>query len=150
MVELNSGFINQGHCFMGVGKALQRSPRRDRNRVERSTAASRKFAEADVPLPIWFYEQPEGLPGGLRSSRSRSKTAGSPARLIPPPAAPSANPKPWLPCSRTTRVKNHRNTEAVEVAPIPLVAARILEYKTWPSVPSTKSNQSKMGLKRKG
>ncbi|MFO1405831.1 MAG: SurA N-terminal domain-containing protein [Azonexus sp.] len=115
------------------------------------TAASRKFAEAADSFTNLVYEQPDSLAPVAEKLKIEIKKTGWLTRQVNPAAGgPFANPKLLAALFSDDAVKNHRNTEAVEVAPNTLVAARILEYKPAAQRPFDEVKATiETGLKRK-
>ncbi len=97
-------------------------------------AAVKKYAELAESFSNTVYEQSDSL-----------KPAVDKFKLIPQQSAwlakgsttngPLANPKLLAALFSDDAIKNKRNTEAVEVAPNTLVAARVLEYKPTAQLP---------------
>ena len=92
--------------------------------------AQKQYAEAAEAFSNMVYEQSDSLRGaaekfGLQIQQSGWIIKGAAGQ----PGSPFANPKLAKALFSDDVVKNKRNTEAVEVGPSKLVAARIVEYK---------------------
>lgn len=92
-------------------------------------AASRKFAEAAEAFTNTVYEQSDSLKPAaerfklqIQQSAWISRNGGDAAGIL-------GNPKLLTSLFGDEALKNKRNTDAVEVAPSTLVAARVVEYK---------------------
>ncbi len=92
-------------------------------------AASRKFAEAAEGFTNTVYEQSDSLAPVAERYKLQVKPSGWLTRQPNPANGPLANEKILAALFSDDAVKNRRNTEAVEIAPNTLVAARILEHK---------------------
>lgn len=95
----------------------------------RKTAASRKFAEAAEGFSNTVYEQPDSLKPAADKFKLAIKQSDWLGRSANPANGPLGNEKLLAALFSEDSIKNKRNTEAVEVAPNTLIAARILEYK---------------------
>ncbi len=95
-------------------------------------AASRKFAEAAEVFTNMVYEQSDSLqPVAEKFKLKIQQSAWLPKKPDPKVIAtlgPLANEKILAALFAEDAVKNRRNTEAVEIAPNALLAARVLEY----------------------
>lgn len=92
--------------------------------------AQKQYAEAAEAFTNLVYEQADSLKPaverfGLTPQQTGWLIKGAPAQ----PGSPFATPKLANALFADDAVKNKRNTEAVEVAPSTLVAARIVEHK---------------------
>jgi peptidyl-prolyl cis-trans isomerase D len=95
----------------------------------KTAAASRKFAEAAEAFSNVVYEQSDSLQPAAEQFKLKVQQTAWLGRQANPANGPLANPKLLEALFSDDAVKNKRNTEAVEIAPNTLVAARILEYK---------------------
>ncbi len=95
----------------------------------KKTAASRKFAEAAEAFSNLVYEQADSLKPAADKYKLEIKQSGWIGRQANPAAGPLGNEKLLGALFSEDSVKNKRNTEAVEIAPNTLVAARIVDYK---------------------
>ncbi|MFT3850742.1 MAG: SurA N-terminal domain-containing protein [Propionivibrio sp.] len=95
-------------------------------------AASRKFAEAAEGFNNMVYEQSDSLqPAADQFKLKIEKSDWIPKNADVKAAAqigPLANPKILAALFTEDAVKNKRNTEAVEIAPNTLLAARVVEH----------------------
>lgn len=91
--------------------------------------AGRRFAEAADAFSDLVYEQSDSLkPAAERFKLQVRQTQGWTTRESSPDAK-LRNPKVLAALFSDDAVKNHRNTEAIEVAPGELLSARVLEHK---------------------
>lgn len=95
----------------------------------KKAAASRKFAEAAETFSNLVYEQSDSLKPAAEKFKLAVQQSGWVTRKPNPAAGPLGNEKVLNALFGDDAVKNKRNTEAVEIAPNTLVAARIQEYK---------------------
>lgn len=95
----------------------------------KAAAAARKFAEAAESFSNMVYEQSDSLQPVADQFKLKIEQSGWLGRQANPANGPLANEKLLAALFSDDTVKNKRNTEAVEIAPNTLVAARILEYK---------------------
>ena len=95
----------------------------------KKTAASRKFAEAAEAFSNMVYEQSDSLKPVAEKFKLTIKQSEWLGRKAVATNGPLSNEKLLTALFTDDAVKNKRNTEAVETAPNPLVAARILEHK---------------------
>ncbi len=95
----------------------------------KNTAASRKFAEAAEAFSNTVYEQPDSLKPAADKFKLTIKQTGWLGRKADPANGPLGNEKVLTALFSDDSIKNKRNTEAVEIAPNTLVAARIVDYK---------------------
>jgi peptidyl-prolyl cis-trans isomerase D len=95
-------------------------------------AASRKFAEAAEVFTNMVYEQSDSLqPVAEKFKLKIQQSAWLPKKLdaqVMATLGPLANEKILAALFSEDAVKNRRNTEAVEIAPNTLLAARVLEH----------------------
>lgn len=91
--------------------------------------ASRQFAEAAEAFSNLVYEQSDSLKPVAEKFSLPIKQSDWLKRQPNPAAGPLGNEKLIGALFSDEVIKNKRNTEAVEVAPNTLVAARIVEYK---------------------
>jgi peptidyl-prolyl cis-trans isomerase D len=89
--------------------------------------AGRKFAEAAEQFSNMVYEQPDSLKPVAEKFKLKVQDAGWVTRAQA--KEPLNNPRLLTALFSDDAVKNRRNTEAVEVAPGTLVAARVAEHK---------------------
>ncbi|HJW24606.1 MAG TPA: SurA N-terminal domain-containing protein [Rhodocyclaceae bacterium] len=92
-------------------------------------AASRKFAEAAEAFSNLVYEQSDSLKPVADKFKLDVKQSDWLTRQPNPANGPLANEKLLGAVFSEDAIKNKRNTEAIEVAPNTLVAARVVEYK---------------------
>ncbi|MEO8716940.1 MAG: SurA N-terminal domain-containing protein [Burkholderiales bacterium] len=89
----------------------------------------RRFAEAAEAFTNMVYEQSDSLKPAAERFKLALQTSGWIERGAPTPeAGVLANPKLQGALFAADAVKAHRNTDAVEVAPNVLVAARVIEH----------------------
>lgn len=93
------------------------------------TVASRKFAEAAEAFSNTVYEQSESLKPVADKFKLEIKQTGWLGRKADPANGPLGNEKVINALFSADSVKNRRNTEAVEIAPNTLLAARIADYR---------------------
>lgn len=92
-------------------------------------AASRKFAEAAETFSNLAYEQSDSLKPAAERFKLSLQQTGWFSRRGGQNAAVLNNEKALAALFGEEALKNKRNTEAVEIAPSTLVAARVLEHK---------------------
>lgn len=101
--------------------------------------ASRKYAESAEVFSNLVYEQADSLKPAADKFKLVAQQTGWLPKTLNPQAAASlgllANPKLLGSLFSEDSLKNKRNTEAVEVAPNTLVAARVIEHKPAALVP---------------
>ena len=95
----------------------------------KKAAASRKFAEAAEAFSNIVYEQSDSLKPAAEKFSLTVKQSEWLGRQANPASGPLANEKLLAALFSEDSVKNRRNTEAVEIGPNTLVAARIVDYK---------------------
>jgi peptidyl-prolyl cis-trans isomerase D len=95
----------------------------------KKTAAARKFAEAAEAFSNLVYEQSDSLKPAAEKFKLAIKPSEWLGRQANPANGPLANEKLLSALFSDDSIKNKRNTEAVEIAPNTLVAARIAEYR---------------------
>lgn len=93
----------------------------------RKQQASRRFAELADAFNNVVYEQSDTLKAAAELARSPMRQSGWIARESAPP--PLNNPRLMAAIFSEEALKEKRNTEAVEVAPGTLIAARVIESK---------------------
>ncbi|MGE5493148.1 MAG: SurA N-terminal domain-containing protein [Actinomycetota bacterium] len=116
----------------GIHAAKEKALAEVRPEIEselKKQAAARKFAEAAEGFSNQVYEQSDSLKPVAEKFKLTVQQSGWLARQPNPANGPLANEKLLSAVFSEDAVKNKRNTEAVEVAPNTLVAARVLEYK---------------------
>ena len=91
-------------------------------------AVAKKYAEMAEPFSNTVYEQADSLKPAAEKFKLTVQSSDWIVKGAPAPA-PFNNPKLLAAIFSDDAVKNKRNTEAVEVAPKVLVAARVLEHK---------------------
>lgn len=92
--------------------------------------AQKQYAEAAEAFANVVYEQSDSLRGAVEKFGLQVQQTGWIVKGVPAvPGTPFAHPKLAKALFSDDVVKNKRNTEAVEVAPSKLVAARVVEYK---------------------
>ena len=113
------------------GRSRGRNSKRVKPKIEeevRKGKAGKRFAEAAESFSNIVYEQPDSLQAGqsISSSWRRRKVAGSLGKVVTPPLL---NNEKFLRSLFSDEVlKNKRNTEAIEIAPNMLIAARVIEH----------------------
>lgn len=137
----------------GIHAAKEKPLSEVRGEIEaelKKTGAARKFAEAAEAFTNTVYEQSDSLKPAAEKFKLEVKQTGWLTRLSNPANGPLGNEKLLAALFGDDAVKNKRNTEAVEVAPNTLVAARILEHKpaTMQAFETVKGNVEAL-LKRK-
>lgn len=95
----------------------------------REAAIGRKFAELAESFTNLVYEQSDSLKPAAEKFKIAIKQSDWIGRHGSPAAGPLANDKVLAALFSEDSVKNRRNTEAVEIAPNTLLAARIVDYK---------------------
>ncbi|MBP5998401.1 MAG: SurA N-terminal domain-containing protein [Azonexus sp.] len=95
----------------------------------KKAGASRKFAEAAEAFSNIVYEQSDSLKPAAEKFGLTVKQSEWLGRQANPASGPLANEKLLTALFSEDSVKNRRNTEAVEIGPNTLVAARIVDYK---------------------
>ena len=95
----------------------------------KKTGAARKFAEAAEAFSNMVYEQADSLKPVADKFKLTVKQSDWLGRQANPANGPLGNAKVVAALFSEDSVKNRRNTEAVEIAPNTLVAARIVDYK---------------------
>lgn len=116
----------------GVRAAREKPLAEVRGEIEKelkASAASRKFAEAAEAFSNAVYEQSDSLQPAADQFKLKVQQSGWLGRQADPANGPLANPKLLAALFSDDAIKNKRNTEAVEIAPNTLAAARIVEYK---------------------
>ena len=102
-------------------------------------SASRKFAEAAEGFSNAVYEQSDSLQPAAEKFKLKVQQSAwiprNPSAKELAPLGPLANEKILTALFSDDAVKNKRNTEAVEVAPNTLLAARVLEHSPAESKP---------------
>jgi peptidyl-prolyl cis-trans isomerase D len=91
--------------------------------------AAKKFAEAAEPLNNMVYEQSDSLKPAAERFKLKIETSGWISRQGEGAPAPLSHPKLLAALFSTDAIKQHRNTDAIEVAPGVIVAARVAEHK---------------------
>ncbi len=92
-------------------------------------AAGRKYAEAAEAFANLVYEQADSLKPVTEKFGLLPKQTDWIAKGAPQSTGPIAHEKVLAALFSEDAIKNKRNTEAVEVAPNTLVAARVIEHK---------------------
>jgi peptidyl-prolyl cis-trans isomerase D len=95
----------------------------------KKTGAARKFAEAAEAFSNMVYEQADSLKPVADKFKLSVKQSDWLGRQANPANGPLGNAKVLAALFSDDSVKNRRNTEAIEIAPNTLVAARIVDYK---------------------
>lgn len=90
--------------------------------------AQKKFAEASEGFSNTVYEQADSLKPAADKYHLTAQQSGWIGKGGQG-AGPLANPKLLAALFSDDAIKNHRNTEAVEVSPGVLISARVLEHK---------------------
>lgn len=94
--------------------------------------AAKKYSELAESFTNTVYEQADSLKPVAEKLKLKIETAAALTRVPNPAVAPTApynNAKFLKALFSDEAIKNKRNTEAVEVAPNTLIAARVIEYK---------------------
>ena len=130
LVESDFGF----HIIKltGVHAARERTLAEVKGEIEaelKKAAGSRKFAEAAEGFSNIVYEQADSLKPAADKFGLAVKQSEWVGRQANPANGPLANEKLLAAVFSEDSVKNRRNTEAVEIAPNTLVAARIVDYR---------------------
>jgi peptidyl-prolyl cis-trans isomerase D len=89
---------------------------------------ARKFAEAAETFSNLVYEQPDSLKPAAERFKLTPRTTPWITKSAHQELGPLDNPKLLAALFSADAIKNKRNTDAVEVAPGTLVAARVVEY----------------------
>ncbi len=116
----------------GVRAAREKPLAEVRGEIEKelkTAAAGRKFAEAVEAFSNAVYEQSDSLQPAAEQFKLKVQQSGWLGRQADPANGPLANAKLLAALFSDDAIKNKRNTEAVEIAPNTLAAARIVEYK---------------------
>ncbi len=95
----------------------------------KKAGATRKFAEAAEAFSNMVYEQSDSLKPTADKFGLAIKQSDWLGRQANPAGGPLGNEKVLAALFSEDSIKNRRNTEAVEIAPNTLVAARIVDYK---------------------
>jgi peptidyl-prolyl cis-trans isomerase D len=88
----------------------------------------RKFAEAAEAFSNLVYEQPDSLKPAAERFKLQPQTTGWIAKSARQELGALDNPKLLAALFSSDALKNKRNTDAIEVAPSTLVAARVLDH----------------------
>jgi len=88
----------------------------------------RKFAEAAENFSNLVYEQSDSLKGAAERFKLQIQSTGWIAKSARQELGALDNPKLLSALFSSDAIKNKRNTDAIEVAPSTLVAARVLEH----------------------
>jgi peptidyl-prolyl cis-trans isomerase D len=120
----------------GIKVGKQRSVEEVRPEIEgelKRQAASRKFAETAEVFTNTVYEQSDSLQPAVEKFKLKIQQSNwlprNPNPQIVAALGPLGNAKILASLFSDDALKNKRNTEAVEVAPNTLLAARVLEHK---------------------
>jgi peptidyl-prolyl cis-trans isomerase D len=120
----------------GIKPGKQRSIEEVRPEIEgelKRQAALRKFAESAEVFNNTVYEQSDSLLPVAEKFKLKVQQSNwlprNPSPQVQAALGPLANAKVLASLFSEDSLKNKRNTEAVEIAPNTLLAARILEYK---------------------
>ena len=126
----------------GIKAGKQRALDEIRAEIEselKRQAASRKFAEAAESFTNMVYEQSDSLQPVADKFKLKVQQSGllpkNPDPRVMAALGPLANPKILASLFSEEAIKNKRNTEAVEIAPNTLLAARVVEHTPPTSVP---------------
>lgn len=95
----------------------------------KKAAAARKFAEAAETFSNTVYEQADSLAPVAEMFNLKVARSGWLGRQADQANGPLGNEKLLAALFSEDSIKNRRNTEAVEIAPNTLVAARLVDYK---------------------
>jgi peptidyl-prolyl cis-trans isomerase D len=88
----------------------------------------RKFAEAAETFSNMVYEQSDSLKPAAERFKLQAQTTGWIGKSARQELGALDNPKLLAALFSSDAIKNRRNTDAIEVAPSTLVAARVLEH----------------------
>ncbi|MBK1679630.1 SurA N-terminal domain-containing protein [Rhodocyclus tenuis] len=115
-------------------------------------ASAKRFAEAAEAFSNMVYEQADSLKPAAERFGLKVETSGWLAKAPKPQDLPAygvlGEPKLLKALFADDAVKNKRNTDAIEIAPNTLVAARVVEYQPAAARPLTEvSAQIESGLK---
>ncbi len=122
----------------GIHAAKEKPLSEVRGEIEeelKKAASARKFAEAAEAFSNLVYEQSDSLKPAAEKFKLGVKQSDWIGRLANPANGPLGNEKVLAALFSEDSVKSKRNTEAVEIAPNTLVAARVLEYRPTALVP---------------
>ncbi len=129
----------------GIKAGKQRPLDEVRSEIEselKRQAASRKFAETAEAFTNTVYEQSDSLQPAAEKFKLKIQQSGVLPKNPDPKAlaelGPLANAKILASLFSEDSIKNKRNTEAVEIAPNTLLAARVLEHMPAASIPFDK------------
>lgn len=89
---------------------------------------ARKFAEAAENFSNLVYEQPDSLKPAAERFKLAIQSTGWVTKSASQELGALDNPKLLTALFSSDAIKNRRNTDAIEVAPNTLVAARVVEY----------------------
>ncbi|HRD90147.1 MAG: SurA N-terminal domain-containing protein [Candidatus Accumulibacter sp.] len=126
------------HIIMvtGIRPGKQRSFAEVRPEIEselKQQAAQRRFAEEAEAFSNTVYEQPDSLQPAVERFKLKLQQSAWIPRNPPPEAmarlGPLGNAKALSAIFSEDSIKNKRNTEAIEVAPNTLLAARVIEHR---------------------
>ncbi|MCL2345975.1 MAG: SurA N-terminal domain-containing protein [Desulfobulbus sp.] len=95
----------------------------------KKAAAARKFAEAAETFTDTVYNQADSLAPVAEMFKLKIERSGWLGRQANPANGPLGNEKLLAALFSEDSIKNRRNTEAIEIAPNTLVAARLVDYK---------------------
>jgi peptidyl-prolyl cis-trans isomerase D len=120
VIKLTGIQAAKGRSFEEVKKELSDEIARQKG--------SRKFAEAAENFSNLVYEQPDSLKPAAERFKLTPRTTPWITKSAHQELGPLDNPKLLAALFSSDAIKNHRNTDAIEVAPGTLVAARVVEY----------------------
>jgi peptidyl-prolyl cis-trans isomerase D len=130
IVESDFGFHIIKLTAIHVGKEKPLAEVKGQIEAElKKAAAARKFAEAAEAFSDIVYVQSDSLKPAAEKFKLTVKQTDWLGRQANPANGPMGNEKLLSALFSDDAIKNKRNTEAVEIAPNTLVAARIVEYK---------------------
>ncbi len=128
LVESEFGFhIIKVTAIKGAKVKSFEEMRGDIEKEWKKLEAQKKYAESAEAFSNTVYEQSDSLKPAADKFKLEVKTAPFFARAAAPPQL--NNPKLLDRLFGDDAIKNKRNTEAIEVAPATLVAARVVEFK---------------------
>jgi peptidyl-prolyl cis-trans isomerase D len=111
----------------GKARSLEETKKELADEISRQKGA-RKFAESSQTFSDLAYEQPESLKPVAERFKLQLRTTPWIAKSANQELGPLDNPKLLAALFSPDAIKNKRNTDAIEVAPGTLVAARVVEH----------------------
>src|SRR5712671_1024959 len=111
----------------GKARSLEEAKKELAEEIARQKGA-RKFAESAETFGNLAYEQPESLKPVAERFKLQLRTTPWITKSASQELGPLDNPKLLAALFSSDAIKNKRNTDAIEVAPGTLVAARVVEH----------------------